>query len=135
MITDPQELYRFLATPSNEVAGLVFDSDDFACSSWRYNAEEKVPNLLHTNEVTGAYVTAGAKIHLYKYLDRLQQRALYCDTDSVTSIQPNDQPAVFEMGECLGSMPSELKPGIHIDEIVSGGPKNYAYRTVNPATG
>jgi hypothetical protein len=32
-------------------------------------------------------------------------------------------------------MTSELKQGFHIDEFVSGGPKNYAYRTINPATG
>jgi hypothetical protein len=32
-------------------------------------------------------------------------------------------------------MTSQLKPGIHIEEFVSGGPKNYAYKTVNPPTG
>jgi hypothetical protein len=32
-------------------------------------------------------------------------------------------------------MTSEFKQGLHIEEFVSGGPKNYAYRTVNPATG
>jgi hypothetical protein len=79
MITDPQELYRFLATSGIEVAALVFANDDIVCASWRYIAEEKVSNLRHTNEIIGAYVTAGARIHLYKYLDRLQQRALNCD--------------------------------------------------------
>jgi hypothetical protein len=46
-----------------------------------------------------------------------------------------NQPALIETGDCLGAMTSELKPGLHIDEFVSGGPKNYAYRTTNPATG
>jgi hypothetical protein len=32
-------------------------------------------------------------------------------------------------------MTSELLPGRHIDEFVSGGRKNYAFKTVNPATG
>jgi hypothetical protein len=32
-------------------------------------------------------------------------------------------------------MKSELKQGCHIEKFVSGGPKNYAYRTINPATG
>jgi hypothetical protein len=32
-------------------------------------------------------------------------------------------------------MTSELKPGLHIEDFVSGGPKNYASRTVNPARG
>jgi hypothetical protein len=69
-----------------------------------------------------SYVTAGARIHLYQYLDRLQQRALYCDRGSVICIEPNDQPALIETGDCLGAM-TELKPDLHIEEFVSGGPK------------
>jgi hypothetical protein len=41
MITDPHELYRFLATSGIEVAALVFASDDIVCASWQYIAEEK----------------------------------------------------------------------------------------------
>jgi len=65
IITDPQELYRFLATPGIEVANLVFASDDVVWASWRFVAEEEIPSLRHTNEVIGAYVTAGARLHLY----------------------------------------------------------------------
>jgi hypothetical protein len=39
------------------------------------------------------------------------------------------------MGYCLGAMTSELMAGLHIEEFGSGGPKNYAYRTVKPTTG
>ena len=93
------------------------------------------PNLRHTNEVIGAYVTAGARIHLYGYLDRLQMRMLYCDTDSVIYIQPIAEIPLVKTGDCPGAITSELKPGFHIEEFVSGGPKNYAYRIVNPVTG
>jgi hypothetical protein len=79
----------------------VYASDD-GCASWRYIAEEKVPDLRHTNEVIGAYVTAGARIHLYKYLDRLQQRVLHCDTVSVIFNYPNYQTDLVETGDCLG---------------------------------
>jgi hypothetical protein len=65
MITDPQELYGFLAMPGIEEATFVFASDEIVGASWRYIAEEKVPNLPHKNDVIGAYVTAGARIHLY----------------------------------------------------------------------
>jgi len=41
--------------------------------SWKFTAEERVPSLRHTNEVNGAYVNAGARIHLYRLLDRLQK--------------------------------------------------------------
>jgi hypothetical protein len=99
----------------------VFDIDEFVCASWLYIGEEKVPNLPNTNEVIGAYVTAAARIHLYSYLARLKQMALYCDTDSVVYIQPDDQPALIETGDCLGAMTSKLKQGFHIDEFVLAG--------------
>jgi hypothetical protein len=86
------------------VAALVFASDEVVRVSWRYIADEKVPNLPHTNEVIGAYVTAGARNHLYSYIARLKQMALYCDTDSVIYIQTDDQPAHIETGDCLGAM-------------------------------
>jgi len=69
MFSNPHALYRFLATPGNEVANLMFASDDVDWASWRFMAEEEIPSLRHTNEVIGAYVTAGARLHLYSYLD------------------------------------------------------------------
>jgi len=83
IITEPKELYGFLATPGIEVVNLAFASDDVVWLSRKRGAEEDVPNLRHTNEVIGAYVTAGARIHLYRYLERLRENAIYCDTDSV----------------------------------------------------
>ena len=56
---------------------------DIICVSWLFIAGESVPNVRHSNKVIGAYVTVEAWVHLYHYLDRPQQRALYCDTDSV----------------------------------------------------
>lgn len=41
--------------------------------------KEHVPSLRHTNDV-GVFVTAGDRMHLYRYLDRFQDNALYCDT-------------------------------------------------------
>jgi hypothetical protein len=44
------------------------------------SAEERVPNIGHTNEVIGAYVTAGSRIHLYGYLERLRENEIDCET-------------------------------------------------------
>ena len=129
-ISSPQELYKFLATPGIEVVNLLFASDHVVCISWRYFAEEKIPSLPHTNEVIGSFVTAGARIHLYSYLDKLQEKAIYTDTDSVLYIQNDDEPPLIECGDKLVSMTNELQLGECIDEFVSGGPKNYAYRVV-----
>jgi hypothetical protein len=102
LISDPQELYRFLVTPGIEVQDMLFANDDVVWISWRYSSAERVPNLRHTNEVIGAYVTAGARIHLYGYLDKLQDKAIYTDTDSVIFVQPSDEPALVETGDNLG---------------------------------
>jgi len=76
----------FLATPGIDVMTLSFASDDVVWITWKHAAEEQVPNLRHTNEAIGTFVTAGSRIHLYRYLDRLGENAIYLDTDSVIYI-------------------------------------------------
>ena len=49
-------------------------------------------------------------------------------------VQRSAEPPLVKMGDCRGAMTSELKPGCHIEEFVSCGPKNYAYRIVDPVT-
>ena len=98
LISDPKVLYRFLATPGIEVVHLVFANDEVVWVSWKFTAEERVPSLRHTNEEIGAYVTTVARIHLYRHLDRLQEMAIYCDTNSVIYIQPRDEPQLDETG-------------------------------------
>jgi hypothetical protein len=122
LISEPHELYKFLVTPEIEVMNM-FASDEVVWISWQYSSEERVPSPRHTNEVIGAFVTAGARIHLYPYLNRLQDKAIYCDTDSVIYIQPADAPPLVETGDKLGEMTSELKPQEIISEVVCAGPK------------
>jgi hypothetical protein len=135
MISDPEELYRFLSTPGIQVANLLFASDAVVWASWRYIDEENIPSLPHTIEVIGAFVTAGARLHLYSFLDRLQEKALYCNTESVFYVQRDNEPALIPCGDKLGDMVNELKPGEHVTEFVSAGAKNNAYKIVNSATG
>jgi hypothetical protein len=84
--------------PGIEVLNMMFASDDVVWISWQYSSEEHVPSLRHTNEVIGAFVTAGVRIHLYSYLDRLKDKASYCDTDSAIYVQPiNKSPLVKQV--------------------------------------
>jgi len=128
LISDPQDLYRFLATPDIEVATLVFAGDSVCWLSWRHSDEAHAPMLHHTNDVLASYVTAERRMNLYSYLGNLQKRALYTNTDSVIYIQPRDGAPLVNAGDCLGDMTSELKPCEYISEFVRGGPKNYAYQ-------
>ena len=69
-------------------------------------------------------------MHLNTYLDNLQQRALYADTDSVIYIQPRNGNAMVETGDCIGAMTSELNRA-NTNLNLLGGPKNYAYKSQN----
>ena len=109
------------------MAALLFAGDTVCWISWRHANEAHAPVLLHTNDVIASFVTAGGGMKLYSYLDTLQTRALY--------IQPSDDAPLVATGDSLGDMTSELKPCEYISEYVSGGPKNYAYRTHNTETG
>jgi len=55
LISDPQKLYRFLATPGIEVTNLLFAGDDVVWISWQHAEEVRVANLRHTNDL----ITAG----------------------------------------------------------------------------
>jgi hypothetical protein len=135
LISEPHQMYRFLVTPGIEVQNMMFASDDVVWISWHFSPEERVSILRHTNEFISAFVTAGVRIHLYSYLNRLQDKAIYFNMNCVLYIQPNEGPAPVETADNLGEMTSELKPNEIISEVVCAGPKNYAYRTVNPKTG
>jgi len=114
---------------------LAFTSDDVVYISWKRGAEEDVPNLRYTNEVIGAYVIGGARIHLYSYLDLLGENVMYCDADSVICIQASDDPPLNETGDKLEDITSDLRSSKTITEFVSGGPKNYAYREFDTGVG
>jgi hypothetical protein len=62
---------------------MMFANYDVVWVSWQQSEEARWPTLKHGNDVIASYVTAGARMHLYGYLDKLQETALYCDTDSV----------------------------------------------------
>jgi hypothetical protein len=64
LISEPHEMYRFIVSPGFEVVNLMFASVDVVWILWQFS-EEHVPSLRHTNEVIGAFVTAGARIYIY----------------------------------------------------------------------
>ena len=71
-----------------------------------------------------------ARLKLYDYLEKLDRRVLYFDTDScifVCNERTNDEEYRPHLGTLLGDMTDELKgPNVHIETFLSGGPKFYA---------
>ena len=74
-------------------------------------------------------------MHLYAHLDKLRERALYCDTDSFIFVQKDSDSPLMQCSDALGDMTTELKEGEFISEFFRGGPKNYAYKLCNSLTG
>jgi hypothetical protein len=67
---------------------------------------------------------------LYSFLEKVGERVLYYDTDSIIYISREgeyDPPT----GNFIGDMTDELEEygcGSYITEFVCGGPKNYAFK-------
>ena len=82
-----------------------------------------------TNVFIAAITTCHARLKLYSLLEMLDRRVLYYHTDSVIFVsRPGDTDP--ETGSFLGDLTDELKrPGDYITEFVSGGPKDYAFKT------
>jgi len=128
-----QHLSTLLTSPEHEITDILPVNDDVIYVSWR---EEAVTSSPLTNVVIAAYTTALARLKLYSYLELLDKRVLYCDTDSCIYISTGD-PNEYEphTGNFLGDMTDELKSygrGSYIESFVSGGPKFYAYVVRTP---
>jgi len=129
---DPVEFWNFMADSSNEVYGIFDVSDEMICASYK-KVDEFIEECSNTNPVIAAYTTCHARLKLYSYLEALQERVLYFDTDSVIFLTQPGDPRI-STGDHLGDLTSELDPGVWIKEFVSGGPKQYGYQTSDGKT-
>ena len=84
-------------------------------------AEEYVEESANSNPIIASFVTAHARLKLYTYLEGLQERAFYKDTDSVIFLY-KEGAYNPPLGDYLGQMTDELDGGV-ITEFVSAGPK------------
>ena len=134
--TDPGAFYRCLSDETREISRVEFPTDHIA-KVVHAPDEDFETSLGNTNVVIAAYTTAQARLKLYSYLDKLQDRVLYYDTDSVIYIDREGAPQV-QTGNFLGDMTDELRAygeGSYIEEFCSGGSKNYAYRVFEGESG
>ncbi len=135
LITEPARFTQLMFSDHYDVRQFCFISDDVAMVQWRH-ADGRASRTKDVNIFIGAMTTAHARLMLYELLDKLQQRVLYCDTDSIifTSKLGEWNPP---LGQYLGDLTNELNDGNVcglpeedcITEFVSGGPKCYAYCT------
>ncbi|XP_031338143.1 uncharacterized protein LOC116167047 [Photinus pyralis] len=129
IVKQPGEFYSMMTNPSMDINSVLPVNEDTLLVNWEFKEETYNP-LSTVNVVLAAYTTAHARLKLYEYLERLEERVLYYDTDSIIYVSA---PGQYEppLGQYLGELTDELEEegvGSYIKEFVSGGPKNYAYK-------
>lgn len=126
-ITSPAKLFDKLTNSALNVQQLRMCTDDLLEVVFTHHNDDAPPSN-KTNIFVAAFSTCWARLKLYSYLDVLGERVLYYDTDSVIYRQlPSESPV--QTGDFLGHMTNELEGEDYIVEFVSGGAKNYGYRT------
>ena len=97
------------------------------------NWEDTEPNVeAHacSNVIVAAFVTAQARLKLYEPLEKLNERVLYFDTDSIIY---HHKPHLWNptiVNNRLGEWTDEV-PNARIVKFVGMGPKNYGYEFVD----
>ena len=98
MMSEPQGLYRFLATAGIGVPNLLFVIHDVVPASWHFIADEKVSNLRHTNEVrNGLSEDSLISFSLQAATESAVLRHIICRVHNL-----NDEPALVETGSVSG---------------------------------
>ena len=131
MVREPCRFFELLYGDTYEVCDARMVSENMVEVQYK-NIEEFAEQNNKVNVVIAAFTTAYARLKLYDLLDLLQERVLYYDTDSVIYVHKPGEPEP-PLGNYLGDLTDELN-GDYITSFVSGGPKNYTYRTKNGKT-
>ena len=127
-ISEPSTFYDFLTSDNQQVEHVSFVNEQMVELRWKYK-ETFVEPSARTNVILAAYTTAHARLKLYSYMEPLQERLLYADTDSIIFVTREHDDYVPPTGDYLGDLTNEVPSG-RIIEFVAGGPKNYSYRVI-----
>ena len=125
IITKSAEWFDMLSDDQYDITSVDISNESAiqVCYKSIYNEVSVETSVAHA-----AFVTCHARLKLYSELEKLGDRVLYFDTDSMIFISRKGeyQP---KLGNYLGELTNELDNNDYIEEFVSAGPKNYAYRT------
>ena len=123
----PTDLLNLVTDAATDIQTLRICNDDVLEVRYKQTEANDMPST-KTNIFVAAFTTCWARLKLYSHLHTLQKQVLYYDTDSVIYSWKEGENWI-PTGDFLGEMTDELD-GDTIEEFVSGGAKNYGYRTV-----
>ena len=125
-IREPAELFNLLDDPVNQIHNVRICSETVMELSVTKN-EEEYQRGFKQNVFIAAFTTSHTRLKLYEALEKLDDRVLYYDTDSVIYKTQAGQEKL-PLGDYLGQFTDETD-GDPIVEFCSGGTKNYGYLT------
>ncbi len=76
---DPAKFLEHVMDESNEINSVLEMNPNIVAVTWAKD-EEYTEMAGNTNPVIAAFTTCQARLKLYEYLERLEERALYWDT-------------------------------------------------------
>jgi len=121
IISKLEEWLLLLNDDKIKISNISFSNDNLMYVYYSDMDDYHVGNV-NTNVVLASFVTAQARLKLFEELNRLQERVIYCDTDSIFYLTRGDQ---YEpnLGTNLGELTNEIAPedGNYIREWVSAG--------------
>lgn len=128
-----EEISALLHDDTSRVSNIIPLHENLALVTSAKISEQYCEVNNHANIYVASTTTAWARLELYKLLEKLGERAIYMDTDSVIfEADENNPENNLQTGSFLGELTNELKiPGDYITDFISGGPKNYGFRTAN----
>ena len=132
MLKDPEQFAQYIFGDAYDITHFSFISEDVALIQWRH-ADGYGGQTRDINVFLGAFTTAHARLELYDLMDKLGDRLLYSDTDSVVFVS-KDGDWEPPLGPYLGDLTDEISGGDYITEFSSSGPKTYGYRTASGKT-
>ena len=121
-------LFALVSNPFNDIRQVRYSPTRTRSKSSTPISKRIKPDNGRVNIFVAAFTTCYARLKLYSYLEQLQQRVLYFDTDSVNYPTRPGQLRI-PLGDNLGIMTNELDDGDFITEFTSAGPKYYGYKT------
>ncbi|XP_071037195.1 uncharacterized protein [Parasteatoda tepidariorum] len=121
-VMEIEDFYRVILDDTIKDLNMVFLNDD--CVEMTYKMKDKYEkNNFNTNVYIAAFTTSSARIRLYEMLDRLDNKVLYYDTDSIVYI--DDGTNKIETGCMLGEWTDELENDKYIKSWIAS--KDYGY--------
>lgn len=129
IVTQHADLVKYLFSKEYNVKYFTVLSDKTALVQWTPSETKKQFPKKTDNIFVTAFTAAYARLFFYSVLEKLEEKVLYYDTDTIFYVAKNCE-TELDFGNYLGQLTDKLA-GDSIEEFATVGPKSYAYKTRN----